>query len=157
MRWFAQHPKLANTQTICERTRAFAKDSQNMVILEFNEKEIDELNEAIRNDVDEHGGTSNISKLKNKGVSESHQSKFIGLSNETAGTLVSKLSKRLKKAGYFEGIFEALKKIYKDKTLHKQLDMCNYAIVLKSYLLELYGKKYSANISRLNFGKKWNR
>ena len=145
MRWFAQHPKLKILKQIA-REQLILPRNPKVVILEFNAEEIDRLNEVFRNDLNEHGGISNISKLKSIGASESHHRKLIGLGNDTAGTLVTTPSKRLKKEGYVERILEAIKKIYKDKTLHKQLDKCNYVIVLKSNLLELYGKKHPVNL-----------
>jgi hypothetical protein len=141
MRWFAQHPKLTILKQFAREQKLLPRIPK-MVILEYNEKEIDELNEAIKKYIDEDGGVSNLSKIKSTGASESHHSKNIGLNKDSAGTLVLNTSKRLKKQGYVCAYFKIIKEFEKDKKLHAHLDKCNYAIVLRSYLMERYGKKY---------------
>lgn len=141
MRWFPEHPKVsiliqtAKEQNILPRT-------PKIVIIELTTDDVTKINDAVRRNIEKRGGGSNVSILKNIGASEAHKSKNIGISPDTAGTLIPALSKRLKKEGYVHGIFEAIGQIYQENKLNKKLSKCNYTISLKSDLLEIYGKKY---------------
>ncbi|MCW4015289.1 MAG: hypothetical protein NWF06_02870 [Candidatus Bathyarchaeota archaeon] len=141
MRWFAEHPKLSILIQTAREQDVLPRIPK-IVIIELTSEEIEKINEITRKKVDELGGAENVSQLKSIGASDSHKGKFIGLHPDKAGILMSTPSKRLKKKGYINPIFEGIEQIFPDKKLQKQLDKCNYAIALTGNLLEWYGKKY---------------